>query len=223
MEEFSHRDVAKQSSTGGRDAPQYEKPLQDVVQECCICPKKMESVMKKLRETELELSVIDKIIKVLRHQECDDAFSHKDDAISCCRGHCKFAEDEKLWRLIQEYWEKDRNSTTTKLGRRSGSSKEAFSHQDDANSCSGRKPCSPLQEYAANELQKESDSSIKASRDQEYDKALSQNDDANSCHRGHWTVAEDEKLLILVQEYGPRNWNSIASKLGGRSGTTVTV
>lgn len=74
----------------------------------------------------LELSVIDKIIKVLRHQECDDAFSHKDDAISCCRGHCKFAEDEKLWRLIQEYWEKDRNSTTTKLGRRSGTSMAIF-------------------------------------------------------------------------------------------------
>lgn len=71
----------------------------------------------------VELSVIDKIIA---HQECDEAFSHKDDAISCRRGHCKFAEDEKLWRLIQEYWKKNRNSTTSELGRRSGTSMAIF-------------------------------------------------------------------------------------------------
>ncbi|RDY06649.1 Transcription factor MYB52, partial [Mucuna pruriens] len=33
----------------------------------------------------------------------------------------------------------------------------------------------------------------------------------------HWTRDEDEKLRQLVQQHGPRKWNSIASKIEGRS------
>lgn len=40
------------------------------------------------------------------------------------------------------------------------------------------------------------------------------------CPRGHWRPAEDEKLRLLVEQYGPQNWNSIAEKLQGRSGTS---
>lgn len=40
-----------------------------------------------------------------------------------------------------------------------------------------------------------------------------------SCPRGHWRPAEDEKLRQLVEQYGAQNWNSIAEKLQGRSGT----
>lgn len=39
------------------------------------------------------------------------------------------------------------------------------------------------------------------------------------CTRGHWRPAEDEKLRELVERYGPHNWNAIAEKLQGRSGT----
>lgn len=39
-----------------------------------------------------------------------------------------------------------------------------------------------------------------------------------ACRRGHWRPGEDEKLRQLVEEFGPRNWNSIAEKLKGRSG-----
>jgi myb proto-oncogene protein len=37
--------------------------------------------------------------------------------------------------------------------------------------------------------------------------------------RGHWRPAEDAKLRELVALYGPQNWNLIAEKLDGRSGT----
>jgi transcription factor MYB, plant len=37
--------------------------------------------------------------------------------------------------------------------------------------------------------------------------------------RGHWRPAEDSKLQELVAVYGPQNWNLIAEKLDGRSGT----
>lgn len=40
------------------------------------------------------------------------------------------------------------------------------------------------------------------------------------CTRGHWRPAEDEKLRELVERYGPHNWNAIAEKLQGRSGTS---
>lgn len=40
-----------------------------------------------------------------------------------------------------------------------------------------------------------------------------------TCPRGHWRPAEDEKLRQLVEQYGAQNWNSIAEKLQGRSGT----
>lgn len=36
--------------------------------------------------------------------------------------------------------------------------------------------------------------------------------------RGHWRPSEDKKLLQLVEQYGPQNWNAIAEKLQGRSG-----
>jgi hypothetical protein len=39
------------------------------------------------------------------------------------------------------------------------------------------------------------------------------------CTRGHWRPSEDEKLKELVALYGPHNWNAIAEKLQGRSGT----
>lgn len=39
------------------------------------------------------------------------------------------------------------------------------------------------------------------------------------CPRGHWRPAEDEKLRALVSHYGPQNWNLIAEKLHGRSGS----
>ncbi len=39
------------------------------------------------------------------------------------------------------------------------------------------------------------------------------------CPRGHWRPAEDDKLRELVSQYGPQNWNLIAEKLQGRSGT----
>ena len=40
--------------------------------------------------------------------------------------------------------------------------------------------------------------------------------------RGHWRPAEDAKLRELVALYGPQNWNLIAEKLAGRSGTTCS-
>ena len=46
-------------------------------------------------------------------------------------------------------------------------------------------------------------------------------DDAKSYPRGHWRPAEDEKLRQLVKQYGAQNWNSIAEKLQGRSGTYI--
>lgn len=39
------------------------------------------------------------------------------------------------------------------------------------------------------------------------------------CARGHWRPAEDSKLRELVSLYGPQNWNLIAEKLEGRSGS----
>lgn len=44
-------------------------------------------------------------------------------------------------------------------------------------------------------------------------------EDTRTCPRGHWRPAEDEKLRQLVEQYGAQNWNSIAEKLQGRSGT----
>ena len=43
----------------------------------------------------------------------------------------------------------------------------------------------------------------------------------SSCPRGHWRPAEDQKLRRLVEQYGAQNWNSIAEKLQGRSGTPI--
>lgn len=44
-----------------------------------------------------------------------------------------------------------------------------------------------------------------------------------ACRRGHWRPGEDEKLRQLVEEFGPRNWNSIAEKLKGRSGKSCRL
>lgn len=46
---------------------------------------------------------------------------------------------------------------------------------------------------------------------------------SNSCPRGHWRPAEDEKLKLLVEQYGAQNWNSIAEKLQGRSGKSCRL
>ncbi|XP_021729475.1 transcription factor MYB117-like [Chenopodium quinoa] len=46
---------------------------------------------------------------------------------------------------------------------------------------------------------------------------------SNSCPRGHWRPAEDEKLRKLVEQHGPQNWNSIAEKLQGRSGKSCRL
>lgn len=43
------------------------------------------------------------------------------------------------------------------------------------------------------------------------------------CSRGHWRPAEDDKLRELVDRYGPHNWNAIAQKLQGRSGTLFLI
>jgi transcription factor MYB, plant len=43
------------------------------------------------------------------------------------------------------------------------------------------------------------------------------------CARGHWRPAEDAKLKELVALYGPQNWNLIAEKLEGRSGTSFLI
>ncbi|XP_042486893.1 transcription factor MYB52-like isoform X2 [Macadamia integrifolia] len=43
------------------------------------------------------------------------------------------------------------------------------------------------------------------------------------CTRGHWRPAEDEKLMELVERYGPHNWNAIAEKLQGRSGKSCRL
>ncbi|KAJ1380324.1 SANT/Myb domain [Sesbania bispinosa] len=45
----------------------------------------------------------------------------------------------------------------------------------------------------------------------------------NTCPRGHWRPAEDEKLRQLVEQYGAQNWNSIAEKLQGRSGKSCRL
>ncbi|XP_071722818.1 uncharacterized protein [Rutidosis leptorrhynchoides] len=46
---------------------------------------------------------------------------------------------------------------------------------------------------------------------------------SSSCPRGHWRPAEDEKLRLLVEQYGAQNWNSIAEKLRGRSGKSCRL
>lgn len=51
----------------------------------------------------------------------------------------------------------------------------------------------------------------------------SSDDARNTCPRGHWRPAEDEKLRQLVEQYGPQNWNSIAEKLQGRSGKSCRL
>lgn len=43
-----------------------------------------------------------------------------------------------------------------------------------------------------------------------------------TCARGHWRPAEDTKLKELVALYGPQNWNLIAEKLEGRSGSLLS-
>ncbi|KAL5993030.1 hypothetical protein ACLOJK_013950 [Asimina triloba] len=48
-------------------------------------------------------------------------------------------------------------------------------------------------------------------------------DQGNTGPRGHWQPAEDEKLRRHVLEHGPRNWNSIAKHLQGRSGKSCRL
>ena len=39
--------------------------------------------------------------------------------------------------------------------------------------------------------------------------------------KGPWSTHEDEQLSVLVQQYGPKRWSLIASKLPGRIGKQV--
>lgn len=48
--------------------------------------------------------------------------------------------------------------------------------------------------------------------------AFGKNGPTKLCVRGHWRAAEDAKLKELVAQFGPRNWNSIAEHLEGRTG-----
>ena len=41
--------------------------------------------------------------------------------------------------------------------------------------------------------------------------------------KGPWSTHEDEQLSVLVQQYGPKRWSLIASKLPGRIGKQVPV
>ncbi|KAF5196551.1 Transcription factor csa [Thalictrum thalictroides] len=44
-----------------------------------------------------------------------------------------------------------------------------------------------------------------------------------SCSRGHWKPGEDARLIELVSQFGPQNWNLIAEKLDGRSGKSCRL
>ncbi|PIA30995.1 hypothetical protein AQUCO_05300075v1 [Aquilegia coerulea] len=44
-----------------------------------------------------------------------------------------------------------------------------------------------------------------------------------SCSRGHWKPGEDARLIELVSQFGPQNWNLIAEKLEGRSGKSCRL
>jgi hypothetical protein len=41
--------------------------------------------------------------------------------------------------------------------------------------------------------------------------------------KGPWSTHEDEQLSVLVQQYGPKRWSLIASKLPGRIGKQVRL
>ncbi|PNX92998.1 transcriptional activator MYB-like protein [Trifolium pratense] len=41
--------------------------------------------------------------------------------------------------------------------------------------------------------------------------------------RGHWTPVEDDKLIKLVKDFGPYNWNNIAKHFHGRSGKSCRL
>ena len=39
--------------------------------------------------------------------------------------------------------------------------------------------------------------------------------------KGPWATAEDEQLMVLVRQYGPKRWSMIASQMPGRIGKQV--
>lgn len=43
------------------------------------------------------------------------------------------------------------------------------------------------------------------------------------CTRGHWRPTEDARLIELVAQFGPQNWNLIAEKLEARSGKSCRL
>ncbi|KAK9997064.1 hypothetical protein SO802_021750 [Lithocarpus litseifolius] len=51
----------------------------------------------------------------------------------------------------------------------------------------------------------------------------SDSESGKRCYRGHWKLAEDEKLQLLVEQHGPQNWNFIADHLEGRSGKSCRL
>lgn len=48
-------------------------------------------------------------------------------------------------------------------------------------------------------------------------------DESKHSSRGHWRSAEDAKLMNLVMQHGPQNWNMIAENLEGRSGKSCRL
>ncbi|CAH8381474.1 unnamed protein product [Eruca vesicaria subsp. sativa] len=43
------------------------------------------------------------------------------------------------------------------------------------------------------------------------------------CSRGHWRPTEDAKLMELVAQFGPQNWNLVAHHILGRSGKSCRL
>ena len=90
-----------------------------------------------------------------------------------------------------------------------------------AESCTGFNPELKLSGSEDEEMEHDD---MKESTNEDLDNCLGK--DAESVQsrlfpRGHWRPAEDEKLRELVSQYGPQNWNLIAEKLQGRSGTNL--
>ena len=52
----------------------------------------------------------------------------------------------------------------------------------------------------------------------EQERMLSQQGPTVPPVKGPWSIHEDEQLSVLVQQFGPKRWSLIASKLPGRIG-----
>uniref|UniRef100_A0A7N0TYL5 Uncharacterized protein n=1 Tax=Kalanchoe fedtschenkoi TaxID=63787 RepID=A0A7N0TYL5_KALFE len=47
------------------------------------------------------------------------------------------------------------------------------------------------------------------------------NDNQGATSRGHWRPEEDQLLRNLVERFGPKNWNTIAEQVQGRTGNQL--